>query len=431
VQTDPESVTQQAVAPRYWPAVPHTPEELGTDWALVLDVALRRVYFDGTTNLSSLARELRISFPMANEIFRHFRKQAAVDILSSIGEDFTFTLTSAGLQAAVNRLNLSHYAGPVPVSIEQYEQAVKAQAAEVDVTEETMREALSDLVVTDELLEELGPGVISQKSLFLYGPTGVGKTSIAERLVRLFHDTIIVPHAVAVGGQIIQFSDPIIHQPVEIDYADRDPRWVVCRRPIVIAGGELSREMLDLRFDPAARVYAPPVQMKANNGILIIDDFGRQAIPAKQLLNRWIVPLDRRVDYLALQHGTKFAIPFELMVVFATNLDPNELADEAFLRRIPNKVYIPSCSPEIFDEVFARVVKELGLEAPSGAAELTRRLCREAGAKELRACYPRDICLILVWMGRYKRRRPEINESNLRRAVKLYFTRERSFIGSS
>lgn len=417
--------------PVYVPPIPKTPEALGINWSLVLDIAIRRIYFDGTTNISALASQLHISYALADRIFRHFRKHGVVDILTPFGEDFTFTLTNKGHDLATNRLRLTQYAGPVPVSLREYEEVVKAQAAHIDLDEELLADCLSDLVVTADLLDQLGPAVISQKSLFLYGPTGAGKTSIAERLVRIYRDVIIVPHAVAIDGQIVQLYDPSVHLPVEVELEEMDPRWVPCQRPRVMVGGELSREMLDLRFEPAARIYAPPVQMKANNGILIIDDFGRQAIPPKELLNRWIVPLDRRVDYLALQHGAKFSVPFELMVVFATNLDPKDLADEAFLRRIPNKILIGPCSPEIFDEIFRRVVAELGLSAPPGAAELVRRLCLEAGASELRACYPGDICSILTWIGRYKRRPVEMDEANLRRAVNLYFTQEFSFCGTS
>ncbi len=428
VQQNPPSA---GVRPSYAPPPPKDPEALGVNWSLVLDIAVRRIYFDGTTNISALAAALHIAYPLADRIFRHFRKHGIVDILTPYGEDFTFTLTGKGHDLAANRLRLTQYAGPVPVSLQQYEEAVRAQAAHVDLDEKLLAESLSDLVVTGDLLDQLGPAVVSQKSLFLYGPTGSGKTSIAERLVRIYRDVIVVPYAVAIDGQIVQLYDPTVHQRVELDFNGLDPRWVPCQRPRVMVGGELSREMLDLRFEPAARIYAPPVQMKANNGILIIDDFGRQAIPPKELLNRWIVPLDRRIDHLALQHGAKFSIPFELMVVFATNLDPKDLADEAFLRRIPNKILIGPCPPEIFDEIFHRVVRELGLTAPAGAAELARTLCLEAGASELRACYPADLCSILVWIARYKHRPVEIDGANLRRAVKLYFTQEATTEGRS
>lgn len=415
---------QTGLKPAYLPPMPKDPESLGVNWSLVLDIAVRRIYFDGTTSISALAEALHIAYPIADRVFRHFRKHGIVDILTPFGEDFNFTLTTKGHDLATNRLKLTQYAGPVPVSLQQYKDVVKAQAAHIDLDERSLAESLSDLVVTGELLDQLGPAVISQKSLFLYGPTGCGKTSIAERLVRIYRDIIVVPHAVAVDGQIVQLYDPTVHLPVDVALGEMDRRWAPCRRPRVIVGGELSREMLDLRFEPAARIYAPPVQMKANNGILIIDDFGRQAIPPKELLNRWIVPLDRRVDHLALQHGVKFSIPFELMVVFATNLDPKDLADEAFLRRIPNKILVGACSPQIFDEIFGRVIRDLGLSAPAGAAELARKLCLEAGASELRACYPADLCSILVWIARCKRRPVQIDEANLRRAVKLYFTQE-------
>ena len=185
-----------------------------------------------------------------------------------------------------------------------------------------LRDALSDLVLSDRMLDQLGPAIISQKSLFLYGPSGNGKTSLAERLLRMYRDTILIPHAVEVDGKIIVLYDPVVHQSVEREDAELDPRWVSCKRPFIMVGGELVASMLELHYDEAGGVFAAPMQMKANNGIFLIDDFGRQVLSPRELLNRWIVPLDRRVDYLTLSYGIKFQIPFEMMVVFSTNLNP-------------------------------------------------------------------------------------------------------------
>jgi hypothetical protein len=202
-----------------------------------------------------------------------------------------------------------------------------------------------------------------------------------------------------------------------------DPRWVVCKRPLVIVGGELTPGMLELRLDSTSQIYAAPVQMKANNGILVIDDFGRQMISPRKLLNRWILPLDRRVDYLNLRYGVKFQIPFEIMVVFSTNLEPRDLADEAFLRRIHNKIFVEPVSAEVFDEVFDRVVKEKSISVEPGCAELLRNLCAGAGYRELRACYPRDICGIIEWIKDFEGDPLTITKPDLERAVDLYFAR--------
>ena len=241
----------------------------------------------------------------------------------------------------------------------------------------------------DRLLDQLGPALISQNSIFLYGPTGNGKTRIAERMLRVYQDAMLIPYAVEVDNQIISLYDPVVHQRIEVDDPDIDPRWVLCKRPCIVVGGELIPSMLELRLDEASGIYAAPLQMKANNGIFIIDDFGRQLMSPRDLLNRWIVPLDRRVDYLTLRYGVKFQIPFELMVVFSTNLDPSDLADEAFLRRIHNKILIEPVEPHVFDQIFQRVFR--AREVP-----YTRRFCRVfaqslfAGRSRISACLLSD-----------------------------------------
>jgi hypothetical protein len=215
----------------------------------------------------------------------------------------------------------------------------------------------------------------------------------------------------------------VVHQPLDNDETEIDPRWVVCKRPCILVGGELVPSMLELRLDDSSSIYAAPLQMKANNGILIIDDFGRQLMSPRDLLNRWIVPLDRRVDYLTLRYGVKFQIPFELMVVFSTNLDPSDLADEAFLRRIHNKIFVDAVDASSFDQIFTRTVQSRGIQAEPESAEHLRKLCLREGRTELRACYPGDICTILQSIGRYEGRPPLITKGELERATSLYFAK--------
>jgi predicted ATPase with chaperone activity len=273
------------------------------------------------------------------------------------------------------------------------------------------------------MLDQLGPAIISQSSIFVYGPTGNGKTSLAERMLRVYADAVMIPYSVEIDNQIISLYDPVVHQPIEHDDVDLDPRWVMCKRPCIVVGGELVPSMLELRIDEASGIYAAPMQMKANNGILIIDDFGRQLMSPRDLLNRWIVPLDRRVDYLTLRYGVKFQIPFELMVVFSTNLDPSDLADEAFLRRIHNKIYVEAVDALAFDQIFTRVVSARNMQAEPDSAEHLRKLCLREGRTELRACYPGDICNILSAIGRYESRPPQMTKSELERAASLYFAK--------
>jgi len=307
--------------------------------------------------------------------------------------------------------------------LKDYQAAVKMQAAKVNVDRQALRDAFSDLIVTDRMLDALGPAIISQSSIFVYGPTGNGKTSLAERMLRVYRDAVLIPYAVEVDNQIISLYDPVVHQRIESDDPDMDPRWIVCKRPCIIVGGELVPSMLELRLDESSGIYAAPLQMKATNGILIIDDFGRQLMSPRDLLNRWIVPLDRRVDYLTLRYGVKFQIPFETMVVFSTNLDPSDLADEAFLRRIHNKIYVEAVDTTTFDQIFERVVQAKDMQTEPDSAEYLRKVCLREGRTELRACYPLDICNILNAIGRYEKRAAVMTKSELERAASLYFAR--------
>lgn len=412
-----------ASAPAFRPPVPQTLDDLGIPMSLINDLILRRLYLDGVSSLYGLCERLKLPYRIVEQVFQHLRQQQLLDVKGIVGEDYSFSLTTAGQRLAVNRRRVTQYAGAAPVNIRQYHDAVRSQAAKVKVDRATLAEAYSDLVLTPDMLSQLGPAVVSQKSLFLYGPTGNGKTSIAERLLRVFSDAILMPYAVEVDSQIIVLFDPVVHEKVGDLPEGIDPRWVLCRRPSIIVGGELTPGMLELRLDDATQIYAAPVQMKANNGILVIDDFGRQVISPRKLLNRWILPLDRRVDYLNLQYGVKFQIPFEMMVVFSTNLEPRDLADEAFLRRIHNKVYVGAVSPEVFDAIFQRVTAARGIPYEDGAARRLRDLCVTAGYPELRACYPGDICTVIAWIKDFEGQPLDISYADLERATTLYFTR--------
>ncbi|HWY46443.1 MAG TPA: hypothetical protein VNX70_03610 [Bryobacteraceae bacterium] len=405
------------------PGVPQTFEDLGISQSLVLDLVLRRLLLEGFSNLQNLSQTLKLSVPILNIVFNHMRQQQMVDVKGMIGNDYHFTLSQAGKLLAGERFQITQYAGAAPVCLKDYAAATKAQAAEVRIDRKALRSAFSDLVISDQLLDQLGPALISQNSIFIYGPTGNGKTSLAERMLRVYQDGILLPYSVEVDGQIISLYDPVVHQPLDVDDHDVDPRWVLCRRPCIVVGGELIPSMLELRLDESSGIYAAPLQMKANNGILIIDDFGRQLMSPRDLLNRWIVPLDRRVDYLMLRYGVKFQIPFELMVVFSTNLEPSDLADEAFLRRIHNKIFVDAVDDKAFDQIFHRVVGAFNIPCEPDSAEYLRKLCLREGRTELRACYPADICNILTSIGKYEGRPPYMSKSELERAAALYFAK--------
>ena len=405
------------------PAIPQTIEELGISQSLVLDLMLRRLLLEGYSSLQTLSKKLRLSIPILSQVFQHMRQQQLVEVKGMSGNDYNFTLSGSGKLLAAERFQVTQYAGAAPVSLKDYNNATKSQAAKVQVDRKVLRSAFSDLVVPDHLLDQLGPALISQNSIFVYGPTGNGKTSLAERMLRVYSDTVLMPHAVEVDGQIISLYDPVVHHQLEMDHPDVDPRWVRCKRPCIVVGGELIPSMLELRLDEASGIYAAPLQMKANNGIFIIDDFGRQLMSPRDLLNRWIVPLDRRVDYLTLRYGVKFQIPFELMVVFSTNLEPSDLADEAFLRRIHNKIFVAAVDEKSFDQIFTRVVGGYNIPYEPDSPDYLRKLCLREGRTELRACYPADICNILLSIGKYEGRPARMTKPELERAAALYFAK--------
>ena len=405
------------------PVIPDRVEDLGIPRSVVSDLILRYLWLHGSATLARLHDTLKLSFPILEAMFHQFRQQQLLEVKGMQGNDYSFSLTSSGRSLATSRNEVCQYVGPAPVAIQQYHDVVKAQAAQVRLNRDSLRKAFDDLVLPDELLDQLGPSLIGHQSLFLYGGTGNGKTSIAERILRIYKDTVLVPYAVEVDGHIITLFDPVVHRMAPSSDEMLDPRWVVCERPCITVGGELSAAMLELRLDESTKVFISPCQMKANNGILIIDDFGRQVLSPRELLNRWIVPLDRRVDYLTLASGMKFQAPFELMVVFSTNLNPRDLADEAFLRRIQTKVLIENVSTEVFDQIFRRVVDKNQVQCEPGCAEYLRERCKEAGAEYLRACYPNDIFKLVKAISEYEGRAARMTKANIDRAVGLYFAK--------
>jgi len=293
----------------------------------------------------------------------------------------------------------------------------------VEVHPPEMRRAFAHLVLDDQILAQLGTALNSGGTIFLHGSTGAGKTSIAEALPRALADGgVWIPYAVEVDGQIITVYDPLIHKTLgNAGATSADPRWVFCQRPTVVVGGELTIDMLDLQFNPGTKFYAAPGQMKANNGVLIIDDFGRQRIRPEDLLNRWVVPLDRRIDFLSLAGGKKIEIPFEVIVVFATNLDPGEMMDPAFLRRIQTKIKVEMASERQFSDIFRRICDETGLVYDRGLIDELMEVLQKRLKEPLRPCYPRDLVNQIIWAARYEGWKPKLDRDSLIRAVERYF----------
>jgi predicted ATPase with chaperone activity len=297
------------------------------------------------------------------------------------------------------------------------------------IDRDVIASGFTDLIVEEDLLDQLGPAVSTRRAMFLYGPPGNGKSAMSAGIGRALGDAIYMPYALDIGGQIVTLFDPVTHVPQPAGAGDElirsdgavDPRWIRVRRPVITVGGELTLEQLDLKFNHLAKFYEAPVQLKANSGVLLVDDFGRQRVPASDLLNRWIVPLESRVDYLSLHTGRKFEVPFDVLVIFATNLEPRSLTDEAFLRRIPYKVQANNPSIDQFSRIFEMVCQKHGIAFdPAVVAHLCQEYYDGRGF-EMRACHPRDLVEQMVMLCRYRKKPVSITPNLLDEVCRTYF----------
>jgi predicted ATPase with chaperone activity len=399
-------------------------EEIGVRTNLLEDLALKGLYLVGEMTLHELARHIGLSLGMVDELFQRLRKDQLCQVTGMVGSVHRITATSGGKSRALELLAQNQYMGPAPVSLDDYVSRIRNQSVRnIEITQRDLSQGFKHLVLESQILNQLGTAVLSGRSIFLYGPTGTGKTTIAETLSSLFnHDQVWLPYAVEVDGQIITVYDSVLHQrldqPVGLDH---DGRWVLCRRPRVLVGGELTIEMLDLQFNPITRFYTGPIQMKANNGLLIVDDFGRQRISPEELLNRWVVPLDRRIDFLTLAGGKKIEIPFDLFVVFATNLNPAKLADEAFLRRIHIKIKVGFVTPQQFQEIFRRVCQQFNLKYDASMVDDLIEMISRQYKEPLRACHPHDILQQILWEAHYLQKEPRLDREAVAQACRNYF----------
>ena len=383
------------------PAAPRRFSDTGLDEQMVVELVAKVFYLRGNLSLVDLAQHVRLPSALLDEILCFMRCERIIDLLrrgASAG-DVDYRLTENGRLRAAEYLSKCHYSGPAPVLLADYADQVRRQSiADLRINQGDIENAYRNIVISSEVRDLIGAAMNSGRSMFFYGPSGSGKTFLAESLVRLLHGTIYVPHALAVNGEIIQLFDPMIHRPVDGEAAHRaldnrariDPRWVPCARPVAISGGELTIDMLDLQYDQTAGYYQAPAHVKANNGIYIIDDLGRQLVRPDQLMNRWIVPMDRRRDYLNLHSGGSFEIPFDVKLVFSTNLTPEAVADEAFLRRLGYKIHVDAVSESKYEQIFRQVCVEFGVKFNADAFESLLSLHHRLGRPTL-ACYPRDL----------------------------------------
>ena len=414
------------------PPVPASLAETGLTADQIEQLMIKTMYSGEATGLT-IAERLRLPYTMIEPLIERVRAEQLVEVRGATGSGsagYRYALTDAGRDRARQYLDASQYVGPAPVPLAGYVAQMRAlAAARMYIDRERLRHSFSHLVVSDPVLEQLGPAVNAGKAVFLYAPPGNGKTVIAEGLGRALGGDMYMPHAIDVDGHTLTMFDPINHDSLEADpdsssviaVAPRDRRWVHIRRPVVMVGGELTLDMLDLTFNPLAKFYEAPIQLKASGGVFLVDDFGRQRIRPQELLNRWIVPLESRVDYLTLHTGKKFQVPFDVLIVFATNLDPASLADEAFLRRIPYKIPITDPTTDEFTRIFDLNCRRRNLRFHQVmVAYLQRRHYGPAG-RPLRACHPRDLLDQVTALCRYRGIEPAITRELLDAACASYF----------
>jgi predicted ATPase with chaperone activity len=341
--------------------------------------------------------------------------------------DFEYALTDAGRSRARNYMDECSYVGPAPVTLVDYIASVKAQSITKELPHrDDLERAFSDLLINEQIYASLGPAINSGRGLFLYGAPGNGKTSIAERITSCFGGTVWVPYAIYVSGELITFYDPENHVAVESDggatrNAGLDPRWIEVRRPTIIAGGELTMASLDLLNNKQTKITEPSLQLKSNTGTLVIDDFGRQRMSPLELLNRWIVPLEKRYDYLTLSNGKKIKVPFDQLIIFSTNLEPKDLVDEAFLRRIPYKINVIDPSEIEFRKLFDIMAPIIGVQVETGAIDTLIEKHYKSAQRSYRCCQPRDLLLQIKNYAAYHNEPPIANEENFDAAVLNYF----------
>jgi predicted ATPase with chaperone activity len=403
---------------------PQSVAELDVRQAVLEDLALKILYLTGSMSITELSEKTRLSFEVAKELVYQLRAELFCQVTGMNANIPQISITSQGRTRAMELLSQNHYTGPAPVSLESYvEQTRKQSIRKVEVHAEEVQRAFAHLVIDSETLRQFGTALNSGSSIFLYGPPGTGKTTVAETLSKVVsEDEVWIPYALEVDGQIITVFDSSIHKQSTVSkLTSRDGRWVLCQRPAVLVGGELTAEMLDLQFNPVTKFYVAPAQMKANNGVLIIDDFGRQRIRPEDLLNRWVVPLDRRIDFLALVGGKKIEVPFEMLVVFASNMDPAELVDACFLRRIQTKIKIGAMTDAQFSEIFRRVADEHEVGYEADVPKDLINFIRGTMKLELRQCYPRDVINQVLWAARYEGKKPYLDHASMAQAVEAYF----------
>jgi hypothetical protein len=420
--------------PSFMPA-PRTLEETGLSFFFILELIAKILFRSGQLKLSELSNRIHLPISVLEPVLAFMRNERLCEIShrSDTEASIIYNLTDLGRLRANDYLARCQYAGAAPVPLDAYIAQIRAQSlAGLPITRSMISKAFSGIVVKQSILDTFGAGMNSGRAMFVYGTAGVGKTYIAEHMAKALSGDVFIPHAIQVDNEIIQAYDPLIHKAAvpdtvvefKLERARRDERWVLCKRPVVLTGGELTLSMLDLDFDESSRYYTLPPQMKANNGLLIIDDLGRQLVKARDLMNRWIVPLDRHLDYLTLHNGKKFMVPFDVIVVFSTNLKPTDLADEAFLRRLGYKIHLTALDEDDYRAIFKQVCEEFGIPFSEESLHYLLHQHHYREGRPLLACVPRDILRQVLDVAKYQGKRPELTTEMLDWAWHNYYATE-------
>ncbi len=420
----------RALAPR-----PGSVTATGLEPELLGDLTSKLLLCAGVLSMRSLAQRLALPGVALNEVLQMLRREARVGIRpDSIDSDLSYELTERGRQLALAAQQRDGYVGPAPVQLADYVRIVNAQSVHCrQVNRRTMQRALGDMVLSESLRDRLGAALNSGRAIVLHGPAGTGKTFIARRLERALSGEILIPHAILVNGSVVRLFDPAVHEPIELADAESplllnsgfDTRYVCCERPVVRVGGELDNSMLEVERREATHEYLAPIQLKANNGLLIVDDLGRQNMEAERILNRWIVPLEERVDHFSLGGGVHFTVPFDLVLVFSTNLEPQTLADGALLRRMGYKIAFGPISADAYQQIWQRECLGLALPYDKDLVDFAvEELHRKRGV-DLLPCYPRDLLNMVVDKLRYDEREPVVDRELLTWAWDNYFLQSR------
>ncbi|NNF66334.1 MAG: AAA family ATPase [Gammaproteobacteria bacterium] len=411
---------------------PKTVGETGLSDQLLQELLLKHLYDGGTVTVRDLALRLALAGPVIEELLGFLRAEAMIEVRAQkegvIG--LRYVLTDRGRKSALDALLKSGYLGPAPVPLETYCRVCKAQSVhDGGITRQAMHQAFSDVVINPDLLDQLGSALNSGRAIFVYGPAGTGKTYITQRLARMINDCVLIPHAIEINEAIVQVFDPVLHE-VATTADDSnglllgqgfDPRFQSCRRPVVITGGELTADMLEINYDKDTREYRAPLQLRANNGIFIIDDMGRQRVAPETILNRWIVPMEEGVDYHSLGSGRHFSTPFDVILVFSTNINPLDLADEAFLRRIGYKIKFDYLPPSTYKAIWQDQCEERGIAFDPALVEYAISELHQRNNVDLLPCHPRDLLTIAADRSFYLNQGTGLTKDHLVWAWKNYF----------